>query len=90
MHYLKELESSLEAVTANATAVLEYLRSLKSDRSDGTGLPADLFDGAPKHTDIARKALTDASSKLAELSIRPAEYLDHLANGVSFSSALPV
>lgn len=85
MQYQNDLRRSLEAVTVNANAVLQYLDTLPKTEASHGGLPGDPFDSAPKTVDISRKALTDASSKLAELSVRPAEYLDHLANDVCLS-----
>lgn len=86
MPFQQDLQETLEAVTANATELLKYLKSHPSPEISSTGLPADALDGCPATIKDSRRKLTDASAKLLQLGTRPQEYLEHLQNGVRWTS----
>lgn len=83
MGYQQDLEATLEAVSAHAAQVLEYVKSHPSPEIDDIGLPSDPLHTAPTSIQASRKRLTEASANLVVLGTRPQEYLEHLQNGVS-------
>ncbi|PPJ53309.1 hypothetical protein CBER1_00904 [Cercospora berteroae] len=81
MQFQRDLEASLEAVSANAQELLKSLKSRKDVQDLTTSLPKDPLDNCDAHTQAARAQLAEAATRILQLSIRPQEYLEHLQNG---------
>ncbi|KAF2172651.1 hypothetical protein M409DRAFT_62405 [Zasmidium cellare ATCC 36951] len=81
MGFQDEFQASLEAINVHSAQLLQYLKTNRQPEADGSGLPRDPFDAAPKSIKISRKKFTEASASLVGLGTRPEEYLEHLQNG---------
>ena len=90
MQFQRDLEASLEAVSANAQELLKSLKSRKDVQDLNASLPKDPLDNCDAQTQAARAQLAEAATRILQLSIRPQEYLEHLQNGVSSISRAKV
>ncbi|KAK3713684.1 hypothetical protein LTR37_008378 [Vermiconidia calcicola] len=83
MTFEHSLETSLENVQANVSALLAYLRSGQTGVINNHGGPGDPFEHAPRQVLQSRKELAEAATRLVQLGTRPEEYLEHLSNSAS-------
>lgn len=83
MAHTHSIELCLDAILSNGP---EYLRELNSDHVPSTNGENGIHKKYVQSPHEPRKKLIDAATRLIQLLTGPEEYLDHLANSVSFHS----
>lgn len=77
MEFVQSFQSALDAIATNGHELLQHF-------DHGHGEPARSADRPGASSQLPRKKLIEAATKLMQLAIRPEEYLDKLANNVGF------
>lgn len=85
MAHNEAIELCLDSILSSGP---EYLRQLNSDRAPSANGENGTHKKRVQSLHEPRKKLIDSATRLIQLLTGPEEYLDHLANSVSFHSEM--
>lgn len=83
LELLRSLERTLDDIAASGNELLQQIGDELHSGSESATHSLRPLDGHGASTQLPRKKLIEAATKLVQLAIRPEEYLDKLANNAS-------